>query len=80
MGVQPSKPKNRKNIKAVVISKNNPSRLNNFSDVTMGRIIAVPPKIKPTLNILEPTTLPIDISDCPDIGYCKKYNFLCILL
>ena len=29
------------------------------------RTIAVPPKIKPKLKILEPTTLPIDISVWP---------------
>ena len=31
-------------------------------------IIAVPPKIKPRLKMLDPTTLPIDISVCPVIA------------
>ncbi len=64
LGVQPSKPKKRKKINAVVISKKSPSRLNNFGDVVMGRIMAVPPRINPRLKILEPITFPIDISDC----------------
>ena len=63
-GVQPSKPKKRKKINAVAKSKKRPSRLNNFDDVVMGRIMAVPPRIKPRLKILEPITFPMDISDC----------------
>ena len=36
LGVQPSKPKKRKKINVVVISKKSPSRLNNFDEVVMG--------------------------------------------
>jgi len=51
---------------AVLISKNKPSRLKSFGDVEIGRITAVPPKINPRLNIFDPMTLPILISDCPE--------------
>ena len=50
----------------VLISKYKPSRLKSLGEVEMGRITAVPPRIKPRLNIFDPITLPILISDCPE--------------
>ena len=58
-------PKNKRNINAVVAKRKKPSLLKSFEEVAIGRIIAVPPRIKPRLKILEPITLPIDISVCP---------------
>ena len=52
------KPKKRRKISAVEMSKNNPSLSNILLEVAIGRISAVPPKINPRLKIFEPITFP----------------------